>query len=528
MAESDIKKTNPKVKCEVCDKEMLKSSLKTHMKSQHDKKEEIPKNNEESNKNDEAKKKEETKKNEDSNKSAEQDDKKEQNDCEETEESIEKIEPTKVTQRVKVVNDLINLDTKELESMLDNEDEFLDAVELVEDAEILANLDVDLSVNESMVNYIEDPKNYKSDYAKTLELEKTMDETNKQINEKTNVVKELESAKRTITFLRGLTSKDRKYIKTLEKEISYSAKEFKDLTKKFKTSKETVRKLEDSLKSNRDLLAKATSENVQVNNKMNTKESLETETKQNITEELIVIEDDNHVRNVLACEKCQFVARSKEVLMGHNKFIHLDCHVCRKHCDKATELNAHIEHVHNIKPFDCEWCLVSFPNHTGFEVHRKEKHGVSHIHKCDKCSSQYQNKEKLIDHINNEHVSHQHKCDKCQSKFQKKVQLLNHIINKHVIKCIFNTCGLITDTEDEMVKHLDEEHFVNASSEGTETHIKPNKKECKYFKQGRCLKGSQCKFEHIPSSHKCEHCGFSAKTSESLETHMKFKHGNLN
>ena len=268
MAESDIKKTNPKVKCEVCDKEMLKSSLKTHMKSQHDKKEEIPKNNEESNKNDEAKKKEETKKNEDSNKSAEQDDKKEQNDCEETEESIEKIEPTKVTQRVKVVNDLINLDTKELESMLDNEDEFLDAVELVEDAEILANLDVDLSVNESMVNYIEDPKNYKSDYAKTLELEKTMDETNKQINEKTNVVKELESAKRTITFLRGLTSKDRKYIKTLEKEISYSAKEFKDLTKKFKTSKETVRKLEDSLKSNRDLLAKATSENVQVNNKI--------------------------------------------------------------------------------------------------------------------------------------------------------------------------------------------------------------------------------------------------------------------
>ena len=508
MAENDIKKTNPKGKCEVCDKEMLKSSLKMHMKSQHDKKEDI------------------SKKNEESNKSSEQDDNKEQDDSEKTEETIEKIEPTTVTKRVKVVNDLINLDTKELESLLENEEEFLDAVEMVEDAEMLANLDVDLSVNESMVNFIENPKNYKSDYAKTLELEKTLEETNKQINEKSNVVQELENAKKTITFLRNMTHKDRKYIKTLEKEISNNAKELKDLAKKCKTSKETVRKLEESLNSNRDLLAKATSENVQVKIKMNTKESLETVTNKNITEEVVVIEDDTHVRNVLACEKCQLVAKSKEELMGHNKFIHLDCHVCRKHCDTATELNAHIEHVHNIKPFDCEWCLVSFPNHTGFEVHRQEKHGISHLRKCDKCPSQFQNKEQLLNHVNSEHVSHQHKCDKCPSKFQKKEQLQNHIINKHVIKCIFNACGLITDTEDDMIKHLDEDHFVNASSEDKETNSKPKQRECKYFKQGRCFKGNQCKFEHTPSSHKCEKCGFSANTSESLETHMKFKHGN--
>ena len=124
------------------------------------------------------------------------------------EETIEKIEPTTMIQRVKVCLDLINLDTKELESMLEHEEEFLGAVEMVEDAEILANLDVDLTVNESMVNFIENPENYKSDYAKTLELKKTLEQTKKQINKKSNVVQELENSKRTNAFLRSMTLKD--------------------------------------------------------------------------------------------------------------------------------------------------------------------------------------------------------------------------------------------------------------------------------------------------------------------------------
>ena len=34
-----------------------------------------------------------------------------------------------------------------------------------------------------------------------------------------------------------------------------------------------------------------------------------------------------------------------------------------------------------------------------------------------------------------------------------------------------------------------------------------------------------CNFEHIQTSHKCEKCGYNSNTNESLETHMKFKHG---
>ena len=116
---------------------------------------------------------------------------------------------------------------------------------------------------------------------------------------------------------------------------------YRDLEKKFISAKETIRKQEESLKSHRDLLNKATIVNVQVKQKLNTKESMETSDKENVTDEVFVIEEESHDRNMLACEKCQFVAKSKQELMGHNKFIYLDCHFCRKHCDTVRELNAH-------------------------------------------------------------------------------------------------------------------------------------------------------------------------------------------
>ena len=116
---------------------------------------------------------------------------------------------------------------------------------------------------------------------------------------------------------------------------------YKDLENRFISGKETIRKQEESLKSNRDLLNKAIIENVQVKQKLNTKESMETADEENFTDEVFVIEQESHDRNMLACEKCQFVTKSKQELMGHNKFIYLDCHFCRKHCDTVRELNAH-------------------------------------------------------------------------------------------------------------------------------------------------------------------------------------------
>ena len=495
MADQDSKKTAQKVKCEVCEKEMCKSSLKTHMKNIHKKKEDtedINKKKEEDDKNTEQgiemneEAEDPTKKTSEFNKEAEDETQPEESEDEtkKTTEVNKKAEEEPQSENMIVVHDLINLDTKELDNLLQNEEEFLDAVETLEDN---LGLNIDLTVNESMIAYIQDEGNYRSDFARTMELEVVDKSTNEQVK----LQNQLNNAKKTIAFLRQISQKDKKYIKRLEDECVNGAKEYKNLSKKYKTSRQTTKKLDESLKSSRELLAKTSSENIEVKQKLKTKQAAESATK-----DVIVIENAGSERNSLACEKCDFVAKSKEKIIGHNKFVHLECHVCRKHCDTATELNAHIEHVHNLKPYDCKWCSMTFPNHTGFEVHRQEKHEVS---------LQYQ-------------------CDKCRSKFQKKEQLLKHIMNEHVIKCIFNDCGLTTETEGAMIKHMDKEHLVNISSETTEININSIKKGCRYFKQGRCTKGVQCKFEHIESNHKCDKCGYTANTSESLKTHIQIKH----
>ena len=99
-------------------------------------------------------------------------------------------------QQSNVPND--NLDTNELDSLLEEEEEFLDAVENLENE---IGLGVDLSVNESMMKYYEDgehnksnisPVTLRSDFARTLELEEN---TNRIFKDK-----ELETAKKNIYF----------------------------------------------------------------------------------------------------------------------------------------------------------------------------------------------------------------------------------------------------------------------------------------------------------------------------------------
>ena len=462
MTDQDIKKLSQKINCEVCDKVLCKNSMKKHMETQHNRKEDpttkidesTKKTEEHVNREEESTKRTEEQVNleEESTKRTDESDKTEEESSKKTE-SNKKTEPTQ--EPVIIGQNLMNLNTEELENLLEQEEDFLDAVENLEND---IGLDVNLSVNESLVLFMQDEKNYRSDFARTMELEQ-VEQSRK---EKVKLEIELENSKKTIAFLRLLNQKDKNNIKSLKEG-------YVTLNNKYRTSTKIVKKLEYDLKSSRDLLAKTSSENVQVKQKISTKESLEVAAKENKEEDIIVIDDATNERNMLACDKCDFVSKSKEAKVGHEKYIHLNCHVCRKHCDTHTELNAHIEHVHKFKEYDCEWCRMSFPNHTGFEVHRKENH------------------EDL------------HKCNKCNQKFQKKEQLSRHIETEHIFKCFFKDCGLLADTEIAMIKHVDEDHLMNTTSETTESNQKPKLKECRYYKQGRCFKGEECKFQHIES-----------------------------
>ena len=73
-------------------------------------------------------------------------------------------EPVKVKV---VVQDLINLDTRELEMLLEEEEEYLDAVESLEEQEGILNCELE-TLDGSLINFWEDNR-FKSDFARTLE-----------------------------------------------------------------------------------------------------------------------------------------------------------------------------------------------------------------------------------------------------------------------------------------------------------------------------------------------------------------------
>ena len=290
MADQDIKKMSQKVNCEVCDKVLCKSFIKKHMETQHNKKAEMSTIIEESTKRAE----EHVNMEEESTKKTNESDKTE-------EESNKKPEPT---QEPVIVHNLINLNTAELDSLLEQEEDFLDAVETLEND---IGLDVNLSVNESLVLFMQDDKNYRSNFARTMELEQ-VDQSRK---EKFKLEIELENYIKNNNISETAKSEEKKSnIKSLKEENV-------TLNNKFRTSTKIVKKLEHDLKSSQDLLAKTSSENVQVKQKISTKECLEVARKENKEEDIVVIDDTTTERNMLECDKCDFVSKSKEAKMGH-------------------------------------------------------------------------------------------------------------------------------------------------------------------------------------------------------------------
>ena len=441
MADVDSKKVAPKVNCGVCDKELCKGSLKRHMKDQHNSEETTKKNDEVSNGNQEE--------------SAKQTKDSKEKEEESTEKAVESTErDMSNSTNTKVVHDLINLDTKELENLLENEEYFLDAVESLENN---LCLDVDLSVNESMIAFMQDQNNYQSVFARTVELEET-DKTRKE--NKGRLEKEVQNAKNTIVFLR-------KCVKSLKEECTNGAKEYRGLSNRYRKSKQSIRRLELELKETRDHLATTSKDNIVLKQKLETKVSMEKVNMDNTQDNEKILKEPKRPEFKMTCEKCDFVAKNVGELRGHEKYIHVDCHVCGKHFATVKELNRHIENVHRLKQYDCAWCKLSFPNETGFEVHRRKKH-----------EEWFQFKS-------------------CSSKFTHKNQLLSHINKEHEIKCIFKECEYKTETENQMIIHLDEEHWVASSTERIENRPTFKKKECRYYKQGKCTKGIECRFEHI-------------------------------
>ena len=144
--------------------------------------------------------------------------------------------------------------------------------------------------------------------------------------------------------------------------------------------------------------------------------------------------------------------------------------------------------------FNCTLC-----NFTSNVANDLNIHSITHMkYSCSKgCKdTSFVTQEQLDSHIKNRHSkirTSEFKCDNCSAKFVAEHQLRQHISKKHarishnvqMINC--KRCGQIFEHKNELDRHIKDciDEFVDV-----------NRKECKFFRRGNCLKGNSCRFAH--------------------------------
>ena len=277
--------------------------------------------------------------------------------------------------------------------------------------------------------------------------------------------------------------------------------------------------LKRELEEYKTLLAERVKETLELKSKIETTKSIEELNKKNtneINEENNVNhtnekkrgnnlpkENNDHIEITIKCKQCRFVAKTMSELRGHAKFVHLTCQFCNKYCSSPEEMDKHLVSTHprEYRPV-CEPCRMIFPNRKTLDLHLKKKHSKKYV--CQVCKETFEHKADMMKHMKDKHTEkkteeEKFKCVICDYMEDSEDDLEKHITSVHnkegsnenieIINCPL--CDYSGDTDEQVIKHLEEVHELYDDP-------KPRKinKPCRYFRQNRCSKGLECKFTH--------------------------------
>ena len=266
-----------------------------------------------------------------------------------------KHQEVRLTQ-VEKVGDLNNLNAEEVEALLEEEEEFMDAVEVMEE-NLGLNMDLE-SVDGSLINFWQENNlKFTSTFAKTLELEQ-------QKGDKEKIEKELEAAKKKIDLLEKKVKSDAKKMVEVQKKLEVSEKENKDMKRKIEKKKEIVE----------------------------------------------IEEDDDVVVVEVKCVFCDFVGRDQKNVRGHIKFAHCRCNDCGKKFFNYEQMEEHLREVHDVGSYICFHCKVSYESMGELEKHLQGGHKEAAPERreggfeCPKCNYVEDSEEDLRKHMVSNHL----------------------------------------------------------------------------------------------------------------------------
>ena len=104
------------------------------------------------------------------------------------------------------------------------------------------------------------------------------------------------------------------------------------------------------------------------------------------------------------------------------------CEFCEEFFARKTDLNSHIEAIHNGKTPLCDLCGKTFAQAKFLKRHIKYVHKEINF-KCNQCDKKFPQNSKLVDHIQVFHLGQKYSCEYCEKTYTQK-----HHLNKHYKK----------------------------------------------------------------------------------------------
>jgi hypothetical protein len=283
-----------------------------------------------------------------------------------------------------------------------------------------------------------------------------------------------------------------------------SAKQKKDNSAKMKEVSEQLAKCREEIKTQVEINTKLAEENKVHREIRATQDSLEEEADPEIIEigtESSDISDTEAAnvylknktdtgtkpRNNLKCGSCDFTAKDERLLRGHQS-LHKpgngnyengmlsfrDGYVCNR-CGETVKtmglIRRHMKSKHGIQ------ITAPPPKVDGAKCQEKQ------LIKCDRCNYRAETHDDLVKHLDTNHVTRQVRCNICQMVADSNSHLEDHMKNQHGRK------------------NTSQKSQVFNQNNGTQNnnHGSGNYREkpvCKFWLQGNCSRGSQCRFSH--------------------------------
>ena len=401
-----------------------------------------------------------------------------------------------------IVHDLISINTQELEGLLEDEQEYFEAVEVFEH---------DVGINDSMIDWFN--VNFQSSFSNTKEFDNRLAVVVKPIN-----CEDCKVSSATFEKQRALLLKQDKQIqdcKRTEKENKDEVNKFKILSKNLESrNEETTQMLETVLEESN---AEIKNLNALLKNKGILQSKVSIESTGGLSR------NEKEVECTLEkCKVCEFASKSKVVMKQHMEYKHkgvkaFKCLMCpvvsnsqqsfkehKAHHQKELDVITRRDKTHDLE-YSCEVCNKTYKNIEDAKAHAMKPCGriykkgdatngkePNQNSKCNYCKLLYSGNAALERHIKEKH--HDGDCPKCNAIFKTEEDVLKHasvcseIIEPHI--CTKCNCELINKSG--LEKHIKRcEGKQDKKDTRTNDEICTNGQPCKY------LKADRCRYTHI-------------------------------